>query len=153
NYTEVVFLFPGQGSQYVGMAEQLYQSMPLFKRQIDICCNIVRQYSGIDLHDVLFKQGSGFDISETELAHPALFVIEYSLAKLLINLGIKPFALIGHSLGEYVAACIAEVFSLEDAIRLVCTRGRLIQSVLEGKMLSVTLSQEHLKPYLLEFTR
>ncbi len=149
----VVFLFPGQGAQYVQMGRNLYEAEEVFRTQVDRCCDILRKHLKLDLRDVLFPaQESDAAVSErlkqTALAQPALFVIEYALAQLWMSWGVQPQAMIGHSIGEYVAACLAGVFSLEDALQLVSIRGRLMQSLPGGAMLSVPLSAEQLAPYL-----
>lgn len=149
----VVFLFPGQGAQYVHMAEELYRQEPLFREQVDHCSAILKERLGCDLRTILYPSPEQVAVAEeqlrqTWLTQPALFVIEYALAQLWISWGVRPEAMIGHSIGEYVAACLAGVFSLEDALALVTTRGRLIQSLPEGAMLSVALSERDLLPLL-----
>lgn len=140
----VVFLFPGQGSQYSGMAQGLYRTEEAFRKQVDYCCQFLRAHLACDLRDLLFPQEQDREaatqaLSRTEFAQPALFVIEYTLARLWLSWGVKPYALIGHSIGEYVAACLAGVFSLEEALTLVAARGKLIQQLPAGQMLSVSL--------------
>ena len=147
------FLFTGQGSQYVKMAEGLYQQESIFRSQIDRCCQILQTVIGIDIRDILYPSESQIDemtakLQETAIAQPAIFAIEYALAQQWIAWGIKPKAMIGHSLGEYVAACIAGVFSLEDALRLVAIRGKLMQALPKGKMLSISLPEAEIKPFL-----
>jgi amino acid adenylation domain-containing protein/non-ribosomal peptide synthase protein (TIGR01720 family) len=146
----VVFLFPGQGSQYPGMGRGLYAAEPEFRRQVDRCCELLAPHLGLDLRGALFAGGppaagaAGGDpaaIEQTWLAQPALFVFEYALAQLWRSWGIVPAALAGHSVGEYVAACLAGVFSLEDALALVAARGRLIQQLPPGAMLAVHLDE------------
>ncbi|OYQ63098.1 hypothetical protein B9G53_18730 [Pseudanabaena sp. SR411] len=147
------FLFTGQGSQYVKMGEGLYQQESIFRSQIDRCSQILQPVIGLDLRDVLYPSESQIDdmavkLQETAIAQPAIFAIEYALAQQWIAWGIKPKAMIGHSLGEYVAACIAGVFSLEDALRLVAIRGKLMQALPKGKMLSISLPEAEIKPFL-----
>jgi acyl transferase domain-containing protein len=149
----VVFMFPGQGSQYVGMAADLYRTEPLFKEQVDRCAQILRPSLGLDLRDVLYPTPDKAKAAEelllqTRITQPALFVIEYALAQLWISWGIKPAAFTGHSLGEYVAACLAGVFTLEDALGLVAQRGHLIQSLPRGSMLAVPMTEDELKKIL-----
>ena len=159
----VVFLFPGQGSQYTNMARDLYEQEPFFREQVDQCAELLRPHLGLDLRTILYTQepktgaadqavlGSQFstlELDQTQYAQPALFVVEYALARLWMHWGVQPEAMLGHSIGEYVAACLAGVFSLEDALRLVATRGRLMQALPPGAMLSVPLSAEALQPYL-----
>ena len=134
--TPVAFLFPGQGSQHAGMGRSLYESEPTFRKYVDEC----RQRGGFDLrHDTR-------DVTPTEVAQPALFVLEYALARMWMEWGIQPHAMIGHSIGEYVAACIAGVLELDDALRLVAARGRLMQSMPAGAMLAAFCSERDLPP-------
>ncbi|RKH14639.1 acyltransferase domain-containing protein [Corallococcus sp. CA053C] len=149
----VAFLFPGQGSQYVGMARDLYASEPTFKKHLDACAEKLTPHLGLDLRTVLFPEASKAEaatqaLSRTELTQPALFVVEYALAKLWMAWGVKPSAMMGHSIGEYVAACLAGVFSLEDALALVAARGKLMQGLPAGAMLSARLEESALKPLL-----
>ncbi|MGZ6078068.1 MAG: type I polyketide synthase, partial [Myxococcaceae bacterium] len=149
----VVFLFPGQGAQYVGMGRELYESEPLFRKHVDDCCARLRPALGFDLREVLFPPPGAEPAAEarliqTSVTQPALFVIEYALAKLWMGLGLTPQAMIGHSIGEYVAACLAGVLTLEDALALVAARGQLMQSLPGGSMVSVALSEAELRPLL-----
>jgi len=146
----VAFLFPGQGAQYVRMGLELYQAEPIFREQIDSCSEILKPHLGFDLRDVLYPSDEALEeakekLSQTLLTQPALFVTEYALAKQWMGWGVTPEAMIGHSIGEYVAACLAGVFSLEDALRLVAVRGRLIQSLPLGSMLVVSLPEQKLR--------
>jgi acyl transferase domain-containing protein len=149
----VDFLFPGQGSQYPGMGRELYENEPAFRDGVDRCCEILRPLLGLDLREVLYPPAGGVDeaarrLEQTALAQPALFVVEHSLAQLWIGLGVRPRAMLGHSLGEYVAACLAGVFSLEDALALVAERGRLMQALPAGAMLAVPLPEAEIAPLL-----
>ena len=117
------FMFPGQGSQYVNMGRDLYQTESMFRAQVDRCAEILLPKLGLDLRQTLYPSEAQTDeaskrLNRTLIAQPALFTIEYALAKLLIGWGIEPKAMIGHSVGEYVAACLAGVFSLEDGLAL-----------------------------------
>jgi acyl transferase domain-containing protein/acyl carrier protein len=144
----VVFLFPGQGAQYAGMGAGLYRAEPVFRAAMDECAQLLQDRAGLDLLAALFPSGDGevAGIDETALAQPALFSIEYALAALLRAWGLEPEAMLGHSLGEYVAATVAGVFGLEDALALVAARGRLMQSTARGAMLAVPLSSAELAP-------
>ena len=133
--SDAVFLFPGQGSQHAGMTRGLYETEAAYREQVDRCCDILQPHLGLDLRSALF--GDGENLDRTALAQPALFVTEYALAMLWKSWGVQPAAMVGHSIGEYVAACLAGVFGLEDALRLVATRGRLMQSMPAGSMLAV----------------
>jgi acyl transferase domain-containing protein/acyl carrier protein len=141
------FMFPGVGAQYVNMGRQLYDEEPFFRREMDRCFDILKPLLDWDLREVLYpsagETGSGAEagngVSRPEQAQPVLFSFEYALAKLLMHWGFRPDALIGYSFGEYTAACIAGVFSLEEALRLIVTRSRLLGSLSGGVMLSVPL--------------
>jgi len=150
----VVFMFPGGGSQYVNMAAGLYQAEPVFREELDRCTELLNPELGADLRSYLYPEtdsaSGAFYMRQTSIGLPALFMVEYAAAKLLMNWGIQPDAFIGHSLGEYVAACLAGVFSLKDALSLVLTRSRLLQKVPKGAMLSVPLGREELEPLLNE---
>jgi len=143
----VVMMFPGQGAQYAGMGRDLYRSEAVFRRQVDLCCDLLRPHLGSDLRAFLFADGDS-RLDETRFTQPALFVVEYALAQLLLGWGVRPEAMIGHSIGEYVAACLAGVFSLADALALVALRGRLIQELPAGAMVSVALDEAELLPLL-----
>jgi|GEM_PF-731952 len=145
---KIVFLFPGQGTQYAGMTRELYEGLPEFKKQLDNCFALAAK-AGIqhDLKSILFEDQSGL-LNQTEITQLLLFIVEYALALQLIHLGIEPDILVGHSIGEYVAACLAGVFTPEDAIRIVARRGALMQQAPAGKMLSVSLQVDDLRPLL-----
>jgi amino acid adenylation domain-containing protein len=149
----VVFMFPGQGSQYLNMGRDLYQTETQFRSDIDACSEILTRHLGFDLRDVLYAGAfwpgiSTSDLQKTEIAQPALFVIEYALARLWMAWGVKPEAMIGHSIGELVAACLAGVLKLEDMLGVVATRARMMQQLPTGSMLSVRLSAAEVKPLL-----
>jgi acyl transferase domain-containing protein/acyl carrier protein len=146
----VVFMFSGQGTQYVNMGRELYETEPIFREQIDNCCKLLKPHLGIDLRDLLYPRGvqdqeTEKQLKQTAIAQPALFVVEYALAQLWMAWGVHPQVMIGHSIGEYVAACLAGVFSLEDALFVVAMRGRLMQQVPAGAMLAVPLSEAELQ--------
>ncbi|WP_261887375.1 type I polyketide synthase [Vibrio aerogenes] len=146
----LVFMFPGQGNQYPDMAKDLYNTYPVFREAMDQCCDILRPILACDIKPVIFSAGTDNAprLNETQFTQPALFVIEYCLAQLWMSWGIKPDIMIGHSVGEYVAACIAEVFSLDDALRAVAVRGKLVQSLPSGSMLAVMMDEAQLKARL-----
>jgi amino acid adenylation domain-containing protein len=149
----VVFMFPGQGAQYVNMGQELYQSEPAFREEIDRCAKVLQPHLGLDLRDVLYPakeqaEAAQQKLNRTFITQPAIFVVEYALAKLWMSWGIMPQALIGHSIGEYVAATLAGVFSLEDALDLLAARARLMQSLPAGSMLAIRLSAKELEPML-----
>lgn len=141
---KVAFMFSGQGAQYVHMGAELYDTEDVFREHVDECAEILKRPLGMDLRDVLYPVEGRFEeaerqLGQTAIIQPALFVIESAMARLFMEWGIKPYAMIGHSLGEYTAAHISGVLSLKDALLLVATRGRLMQSMPEGAMLSIPL--------------
>lgn len=151
----VVFMFTGQGAQYAGMGAELYKNEKVFRETLDHCASYLEPKLNVDIRELLFagdemREAADAQLSRTQLTQPALFIIEYALAKQLEHWNIKPDEMIGHSIGEYVAACLAGVFTLEDCLDLVALRGRLMQSVEKGSMLSVSLSEEEILPYLNE---
>lgn len=141
----VAFLFSGQGAQYINMGGELYQIEPTFREQIDRCSELLKPHVGLDLRQVIYPDTSegkieaSTQLEQTNIAQPALFVIEYALAKLWMSWGVRPTVAIGHSIGEYVAACLAGVFSLEDALALIAIRSKLMQECEVGAMLAVPL--------------
>ncbi|BAB74334.1 type I polyketide synthase [Nostoc sp. PCC 7120 = FACHB-418] len=165
----IVFMFPGQGSQYLNMGQELYNTEPVFRKEIDHCSELLQPHLGCDLPSILFKQDNENSpspqspvpnlnyelritnyelLTQTTYAQPALFAVEYALAKLWLSYGIQPQAMIGHSIGEYVAATLAGVFTLADALAIVAQRGKLMQQCPSGVMLSVSLAPEKLQPFL-----
>ena len=131
----MAFLFTGQGSQYERMAHKLYLSHPLFRSIFDHCNQLLKQYLDIELSEIMFADKAKDYLSKTTYAQPALFVLEYSLARVLIAYGIQPSYVLGHSVGEYVAATLAGCMSLNDALKLICARGEIMEKAPEGKML------------------
>jgi acyl transferase domain-containing protein/acyl carrier protein len=168
----IVMLLSGVGDHYVGMARELYEGWPVFRREVDRCAQILEPHLGSDIRRVIYPDGykrsagKGIDLramlgrttedpheknlNRTLLLQPALFTIEYAMARQWQSLGITPDAIVGHSLGEYVAACVAGVLSLEGALRLVAARARLVSALPVGAMLAVTLAEEELLPLLPE---
>ncbi|HST63063.1 MAG TPA: type I polyketide synthase, partial [Longimicrobium sp.] len=163
----VAFLFPGLGSHYPGMGRGLYETEPVFRETVDRCAEILRPHVGADLRDVLYPAGAeadgtgagidlramlgraaiapgdpGAELNVTRLAQPALFITEYALAKMWMAWGVQPAAMVGHSLGEYVAATLAGVWSLEDALVLTAERARLVAELPPGGMMGVSLPPE-----------
>jgi phthiocerol/phenolphthiocerol synthesis type-I polyketide synthase E len=150
---QAVFVFPGQGTQHVNTALDLHEGDRDFKRELDRCSEYLKAILGIDLRSVLYPEAAQInyaieELNKTYLAQPALFAVEYSLARMWMSWGVQPEIMIGHSVGEYVAACLAGVFSLEDALSLIAARCRLMQSLPRGKMLAVKLSEEEIWPHL-----
>jgi acyl transferase domain-containing protein len=174
----VILLLPGIGDHYPGMAYDLYDTWPVFRQEVDRCARILEPYLGIDIASMIYPQGQswrtqgkskGIDLkkmlsrntdapehddarklNQTRFAQPALFTIEYAMTRLWQSLGITPDAIVGHSMGEYVAACLAGVMSLDDALRLIATRARLVNELPPGAMLAVTLAETELLPLLPE---
>jgi polyketide synthase PksJ len=166
----LVFMFPGQGSQYVNMGLQLYLETQEFREQVDYCLKVLEPIIKKDLRKILFPgtqfpikdstqsleghQDSTSDtgiqeyeekIKQTEIAQVLIFLFEYALARMLVKWGIKPDVMIGHSIGEFTAACISGVFSLEDALSIVVLRGSLMQQMPPGKMVSLKLTEEQVR--------
>jgi acyl transferase domain-containing protein len=178
----VAFMFPGLGNHYVDMGLDLYRDEPVFREQVDLCCELLEPHLGLDLRGVMYPRGTegatpasdaapgargtGLDLRAmlggarpgvddeaarrlnlTAFTQPALFVVEYALARLWMSWGVEPSALLGYSIGEYVAACLAGIFTLEDALALVARRARLIQTLPAGAMLAVTLPEEEARAF------
>ncbi|MEN9676181.1 MAG: beta-ketoacyl synthase, acyl transferase subunit [Verrucomicrobiota bacterium] len=146
----VVFLFPGQGSQYVNMGRDLHGREPVFAREFDQCCALFSEALGEDLKAVIFpepghEEAAAERLRQTRYTQPALFTLHYSLAQLWRHWGIAPAAMLGHSIGEFTAGCLAGVFSLEDAVRLVAARARMMQDLPAGAMLSIRLPEEEVR--------
>ncbi|MBF0235419.1 MAG: acyltransferase domain-containing protein, partial [Desulfamplus sp.] len=144
----VVFFFTGQGSQYPGMGKELYETEPAFRNAMIECDQILAPLLNLSLLDLLYgtEPASTEQLARTALTQPVLFSLEYSLACMWMNMGIKPTAMLGHSVGEYVAACVAKVFSLADGLRLVSERARLVHSAPgDGTMIAVMADDAKLK--------
>jgi len=170
----VIFLLPGVGDHYVGMAHELYDTWPVFRQEVDRCAQILEPHLGIDIRHVIYPKrdswkntghSKGIDLKKmlgrhtdvpddartlntTRFAQPALFTIEYAMTRLWQSMGITPDAIVGHSMGEYVAACVAGVLSLEDALRLIARRAALVNELPQGAMLAVTLPEDELRSLL-----
>ncbi|GAB3264619.1 hypothetical protein GCM10027347_31790 [Larkinella harenae] len=143
---EVVFMFPGQGSQYLNMGRELYEKEPVYRQAIDECAQLLTTHLEADIRQIIYPEDTNFKAEEilknTRFTQPALFVTEYALAKLWMSWGVRPTILVGHSIGEFVAAHLAGVFSLADALKLIAVRGRLVSELPRGSMLSVRLEAE-----------
>jgi acyl transferase domain-containing protein len=154
-HAEVAFLFPGQGAQHPGMAAELYRSEAAFREVFDRCAGTLRPLLGLDLRDAVFAApgdaAAADRLRDTSLAQPALFAVEYSLARLWMAWGIQPAAMAGHSVGEYVAACLSGVMSEEDALGLVAERGRLMGALPRGGMLAVQEPEQDLSSRLARY--
>ena len=150
---ELVFMFPGGGNQYLDMGRALYESEQVFRSAVDECADILMPILGRDLRTVMFagatpEQEASAELNRTELALPALFTVEYAVTKQLAAWGLTPGAMVGHSLGEYVVACLAGVFSLADALTIVSARARLIGDLPTGNMVAVLMAPQQLQAYL-----
>ncbi len=150
---DVVFLFPGSGAQHVGMAQALDRRSAVFRQALDACAEVLRQETGADLRALIHPMpGQETDAAErltrVEWMQPALFAVEYAIAQWWMSCGVRPALMLGHSLGEYVAACLAGVFSPEDAMRIVIWRSRLMADLPEGAMTAVPLPEPEIAPLL-----
>lgn len=143
----VVFLFPGQGAQHVGMAKGLYDTEPVFAEYFDTCAAGFRDEMGIDLHAEVFS-GTATDLERIDRSQPALFTVEYALAKLVDSYGVRAGAYIGYSTGEYIAATLAGVFDLDTAIKTVALRARLMHESPPGAMVAVAVGPDEVAQYL-----
>ncbi|MFG2813312.1 beta-ketoacyl synthase N-terminal-like domain-containing protein [Streptomyces sp. NPDC048410] len=151
----VTFLLPGQGAQYPGMGRGWYEHLPVFRATLDECAELLTPHLALDLRDALFPEPRGYegerlDLDRTALTQPALFAVEYALARQWMSWGIRPSALIGHSVGEYVAATLAGVFTLPDALRVIAERGRLVDALPGGVMRAVMATPEEVTRHLVD---
>lgn len=152
---ELVFMFPGQGNQFINMGRELYQNVPDFKECVDHCSTILKSIINIDIRSIIFPSDEDMEkskkqIDDTYITQPAIFMISYAMVTTLQNYGIKPDKLIGHSVGEYVAAAVSGIMSLEDALKAVAVRGKLVFDLPQGSMLAVLMSEEDLLKILPE---
>jgi amino acid adenylation domain-containing protein len=149
---QVVFMFPGQGDQYVNMGKSLYESEKVFRAAMDECAAILQGELGENILDVIYPKEvtpAAIDkLRHTRYSQPSLFAIGYSLGKLWNRWGITPSAFVGHSIGEFVAAYFAGIFSLEDGLKIIAARGRMMDELPGGSMLSVRLHCEKVREYL-----
>jgi malonyl CoA-acyl carrier protein transacylase len=152
---KIAFLFTGQGSQYVNMGRQLYETQPTFRKTLKRCDEILRDYLEQPLLKVLYSSPDNQSkLDETAYTQPALFALEYALAELWLSWGIKPTYVMGHSVGEYVAACVAGVFSLEDGLKLIAERARLMQALPQnGEMVSVIADEARVRAAIEPYTQ
>ncbi|MFT5193588.1 MAG: amino acid adenylation domain-containing protein [Candidatus Promineifilaceae bacterium] len=154
---EIVFMFPGQGAQFVGMGRELYQNEPVFTNALDQCADILQPYLGLDMRSILYPENSddpeaAHQLKQTGLAQPAIFMVSYAQAMLWQSWGIAPDLMVGHSVGEFAAATLAGIFSLQDALKIIAGRARLMQDLPGGSMRAVRMSEAELKPWLDKFT-
>jgi len=149
---EIIFTFPGQGSQYLNMGLELYKHEPIFRQAIDECAGLLKDIMGEDIRHIIYPDNSDAEaeekINNTYYTQPALFVIEYAVAKLWMSWNLQPTAFIGHSIGEFVAAHLAGIFSLEDALLLIAARGRLMSALPGGSMLSIRTDYKRIESLL-----
>jgi non-ribosomal peptide synthase protein (TIGR01720 family) len=153
NFTSsVTFMFPGLGVQYVNIGVELYREEQTFRKYVDLCFEKISSYLNVDLREILFMDQhvnkDTLPFKQTGITHLALFVVEYAMAKLWMEWGVSPQRMIGHSIGEYVAACLSEVLSLDDALMIISERDRLIRELPAGSMLSVPLGEKEIQPFL-----
>lgn len=148
---KLVFMFPGQGSHYAQMGKGLYTTNLIFRKHVDECAQLLKSTKHSDILNILFEQNEE-KLSDTFYSQPAIFIIEYSLAMTLIHLGAKPEGFVGHSIGEFVAAVLNGVFTLEEGLMIISKRAELMQKVSHGKMISVPLKSIDAEVWLENFS-
>src|SRR5690606_6212242 len=140
-HDQLVFVFPGQGAQYLNMGHELDLHEPVFREAIDVCAELLKKEIGEDIREIIYAETANTSaeqrLNNTFYTQPSLFITEYALAKLWMSWNIHPDILIGHSIGEFVAAHLAGVFSLEDGLHLIASRAKLMTTLPEGSMLAV----------------
>jgi phthiocerol/phenolphthiocerol synthesis type-I polyketide synthase E len=150
----VYYLFPGQGAQRPNMGRSAYEQEPVYRDAVELCASILSVHTGIDLRDVLYPTGSEATaverLTDTQYAQPAIFVTSWALTQLFKAWGVTPKAMLGHSVGEFVAACVSGVFSLEDALKIISVRAAAMQEMPRGSMVSVMAGAEEVGPHLTE---
>lgn len=151
----MIFMFPGQGNQYINMGRDLYEQSPVFRAAIDECARLLQPELKLDIRTIIYPAADELEhakqlINETYITQPAIFTVSYATAQVWLDAGLQPEALIGHSVGEYVAACIAGVFSLSDALLAIARRGKLVHELPGGSMLAVLVPEKDLQPMLPE---
>jgi acyl transferase domain-containing protein/acyl carrier protein len=145
----MVFMFSGQGSQYINMGKDLYKTNKLFQDQMNTGFSILEKCTGKNFKNIVFPEtDTDTKINQTCYTQPVIFLFEYALAQVLISYGLTPQCMIGHSIGEYVAACISGVFSFEDALKLVVKRGELMNALPAGTMISIPVTEKDAQQYL-----
>jgi acyl transferase domain-containing protein/acyl carrier protein len=153
----LVFMFPGLGAQYTNMGLQLYENEPLFRKEVDHCFEILAPLLDFNIKDILYPgpeaSPSPGEMDRIEVSQLVIFILGYALGRLLMAFGITPDAMIGYSIGEYVAACLAGVFSLQHALQIIVKRGELVKKIPGGAMLSVPLEEEKLRPLIAQFKK
>ncbi|MCK0471186.1 type I polyketide synthase [Halalkalibacter sp. APA_J-10(15)] len=151
---KIAIMFTGQGSQYVNMAKKIYNHIPAFRRYVEECTKLFLPYLNEDISRLIYgEEANDVLLARTDVTQPVVFTIDYAIGKLLLDLGVEPECMLGHSVGEWVAACLADAVSLEDAIRLVAIRGKLMNELsLPGAMLAVFAKSEQVESWLESFS-
>lgn len=152
---ETVWMFPGQGNQFVNMGRSLYEQNEIFRETIDYCSSVLLPLLGLDIRKVIYPDEKSYEkavklIEQTYITQPAIFMVSYAMARVFQNYGLSPDKLVGHSVGEYVAAAVSGIMTLEDALKAIAFRGKLVFDLPEGSMLAVLMSEEEIKEILPE---